>query len=118
MVVAGIFGVIIFGLPIGIVIVLPLVRYSQIKKVNELKKYPLSEDNKELLSNKIETINFYETELVDYVECVLYNANIMKPESLIVDLRTDECIAKELRQDCQRIMDSGVELNPSHVLKM
>ena len=110
--------VIVFATLIGIGVIMGLSQYLQIRKQNELKEHPLSANNKEFLSCKIEAINSYETELLDYVECVLYSSNILRPELLIADLKTDERIAKDFRWDCQKIMESGIKLNPSHVFSL
>ncbi|MBR3366120.1 hypothetical protein IKG48_03320 [Candidatus Saccharibacteria bacterium] len=87
------------------------------RKAKRMAENPLSNENKEPLSEKIKSINAkgHENELRDYVKDVFLEKDYSSMTVEIGAFKTDVDIAKDFRDDCRKIMDTGLDLNPSYI---
>ena len=102
--------------------VLPYIIWARRSKNAETS--PLSDEKRELLSKKIEAINASggENELVDYVWKTLRKKDFSVmadiTETLVGRFEKDVFIAKNFRNDCQNIMDTGSMLDVDYVFTL
>lgn len=98
--------------------ILNFIEFIEVRKEKRVAENPLSEENKKLLSKKIENINAKHDELLAYVVSMLDDGTILGRYKEITDFRMDETIAKDFRNNCQKILDSGIKLDFSRVFDL